>query len=321
MTTESGSPGEIYEGSLRDRLQSLFLSSGGHVSKAVEHRRQIEHILKAGTLDDLQKYFMGSAFESDRTVRDHEMRYAAMTAIIGVLFSDSTRRDELLDTLRHNAPHINMTRAFVSQRRYFSDNSDFAAEVARIASVQEEKIDVFMRILTKTSDASIDSRGKNKDVTRAFENILYGGLSTMDAILSHMYSRIMADINVIEPHFSGMSIADKRHYVKTIMTVSLHRAQAVAGMRHDLSTKLLNTDDTDAKEWELRKRSDGQIIVTTGVLERFLEHGGSTLSRLKVRHQQGDERLKYTQGCPVMILPLFLHAGRAMIDRYASEVK
>lgn len=322
MTNESGSTSGIYEGSVRNRLESLFLASGGHVSRAVEHRHKIEYLLKTGSLHDLQEYFTGPAFVSDRVVRDHEMRYAAMTAVIGILFSDIRRREELLEALRHSAPQIAMTRSFVSQRKYISSNDNFAIELARIASLQQEKIDVLMQVLTHTSEASIDTRGKNKDITRAFENILYGGLSTMDAVLSHMHACIVAGIDAIEPRFKSkeMSISDKHNLVKTIMTVSLHRMQAVAGMRHDLSTKLLNTDDADAKEWELRRRSDGQIVVTTAVLERFLEGGGGTLSRLKVRHQQGDERLKYTQGCPVMILPLFLHAGRAMIERYASKL-
>ncbi len=320
MSKEIGSQREIYEGSVRDRLESLFLASGGKVSKAVAHRQAIEHILSTGSTADLQEYFLGDAFESDRHVRDHEMRYAAMTAVVGLLFTDTHRKEALLSALRAHAPLIGMTRAFVSQNKYLSDNHDLLNEIVSASGVAAGKIEVFMQVLEHTSDASIDNRGKNKDVTRALEHILHAGLMTLDAILSHMHACVLLSISDMEPSYRAMSDSEKQDIIKKIMTVSLHRGQAVAGMPHNLSTKLFNTDTTGDTQWEMLRRNDGQLVVTTGVLERYLHDGGALLSRLQTRHREGDSRLRHAQGCPVMILPLFLHAGRAMIERYSKIV-
>lgn len=323
MTNESGSAREIYEGSVRNRLESLFLASGGNVSKAVEHRYAILHILQEGTAEELTAYFASDAFEPVFAVRQHEMRYAAMTAVIGILSSDPERKEQLLTSLQEDIPTESMSTLFVSKRKYLGDNTKLAGQLAESTGVSERMLGVFVRVLEETSDASIDTRGKQKTVSRALEGIVYGGLSTMDSVLSSMYSCIERDMIYMDRFFMSRTTEERQKIVHDCMTVSLHRVQAVAGMRHDLSSKLLNTDAGHGSEWILRQRSDGQVVVTTEPLERYLsERMASPLYDSRVmRHKEGHPNLKYTQGCPVMILPLFLESGRAMIERYSRLVQ
>ncbi len=323
MAKEAGSKGEIYEGSVRDRLNSLFLASGGNVSKAVEHRYAILNILQHGTAEQLTQYFASDAFEMAPAIRQHEMRYAAMTAVFGILSSDVERKEQLLAALRTDVPSESMGSVFVSKQKYLGDNSTLAAQLADSTGVSEDVLTVLVRILEETSDASIDSRGRQKTVSRALEQTVYGGLSTMDALLSSMFSCIERDMIYIDRFFMSRTTEERQKIVHDCMTVSLHRVQAVAGMRHDLSLKLLNTDRSHTKEWVLKTRSDGQVVVTTEPLETYLSpHVSSPVyNHLVKRHREGHSHLRHTQGCPVMILPLFLEAGRAMIERYSHSVK
>jgi hypothetical protein len=323
MAKEAGSKGEIYEGSVRDRLNSLFLASGGNVSKAVEHRYAILNILQHGTAEQLTQYFASDAFEMAPAIRQHEMRYAAMTAVFGILSNDVERKEQLLAALRTDVPSESMGSVFVSKQKYLGDNSTLAAQLADSTGVSEDVLTVLVRILEETSDASIDSRGRQKTVSRALEQTVYGGLSTMDALLSSMFSCIERDMIYIDRFFMSRTTEERQKIVHDCMTVSLHRVQAVAGMRHDLSTKLLNTDTRHAEEWVLKTRSDGQVVVTTEPLETYLSpHVSSPVyNHLVKRHREGHSHVRHTQGCPVMILPLFLEAGRAMIERYSHSVK
>jgi hypothetical protein len=323
MSKESGSQREIYEGSVRDRLESLFLASGGNVSKAVEHRYTILRILQEGTAEELAAYFKSDAFELRLDVRQHEMRYAALTAVIGILSSDQERKEQLLASLRQQPPTESMGALFVSKLKYLGDNTTLAAKLAESTGASEHMLEVFVRVLEETSDASIDSRGRQKTVSRALEQIVYGGLSTMDSVLSSMYSCIERDMIYVDSFFMPRTTEERQKIVHDCMTVSLHRVQAVAGMRHDLSTKLLNTDTGHASEWILKQRSDGQVVVTTEPLERYLSErvASPIYTNLTTRHREGHPNLKHTQGCPVMILPLFLESGRAMIERYSHSVQ
>ncbi|MFM2414704.1 MAG: hypothetical protein RI911_397, partial [Candidatus Parcubacteria bacterium] len=162
--SEQGSPdGGVYEGSIRDRLETVFLAVGGDVSRAVAHRYAILKILEEGSGADLDAYFKSDAFSNatefkhyNSSIRNHEMRYAALTAVIGILSQDKERRDALLHTLTQDAPQETMARTFVSKLKYIGDNRFFVARLAESGAASEDHCEVLIRILEETSDASID---------------------------------------------------------------------------------------------------------------------------------------------------------------------
>lgn len=311
---------EIFEKPVRTRLLDLLTASGGNVSKAIEHRRHIVHLLTEGSAEALSAYFDSSAFEATPRVRAHEQRYAAITALSYVLFRDPERKSKLLDALRHRDPSEAIASEFlIKNDTHLRKLSDASSRIAEDTGVSREHILALLDVLERTAEASIDNRGKNAEPYVALRGIMYGGFSTMDNIIDAMNKCITEQMIHFDPYFMSYSTEERRKIVRDTLTVSFHRLQAVAGMKHEVSSSLLNSDVLS--EWILIRRSDGQLVVTTKTLETFLsEKKASPLyDRLERRHREGDPDLKHVQGCPIVILPLFLHAARAMIERYTEK--
>lgn len=311
----------LYEKPIRRRLVDLLTASGGNISKSIEHRRVITKILNEGTAQELSAYFDSPAFEKSDKVRTQEQRYAAITALSYILFRDPARREKLLHALRYKEPSEAIASDFlIKDDATLTKLADASSRIAQDSGVSREHIMVLLDVLERTAQGSIDHRGKEQEPYKALRGIMYGGFSTMDNVIDAMYQCIDKQMIHFDSGFMSYSTEERRKVVRDILTVSFHRFQAVAGMKHDVSSSLLNSDLMS--EWILLKRNDGQIVVTTKALETFLSEKKDSpiYNRLQKRHREGDPDLKHEQGCPIVILPLFLHAARAMIERYAEKV-
>lgn len=300
----------------------MLTASGGNTSKAIAHRRETAKILHEGTAQALREYFDSNAFEASPAVRAQERRYAAITALVGVLFRDTDRREKLLNQLRLHDPNESIAGEFLLNGQPLeADIKKRAQTIAQGTHVNADCIEVLLQVLTETKEASIDPRGKMDDQYYGIKGILYGGFSTMDNVLDAMHQCIEKDLIYLDSGFMSYATEVRQKIVKDILTVSFHRFQAVAGMKQNVSSSLLNSDMLS--EWILLKRGDGQVVVTTKTLEVYLSESkqSSLFDRQEMRHKFGNTDGRYTQGCPIVILPLFLHAARAMIERYSQKTQ
>ena len=139
MSESEGAFPNIHGGEIRGVVRGFYEDFGGINSSAVLHREKMLPFFKDNSDDGdgLEAYLKSAAFTEQNDEENREKKYACITTLMDILFTDPERVSMTLDALRTFPPAsflLNAGRLFVRGSSFF------------VASTDSELLEVLVKI-------------------------------------------------------------------------------------------------------------------------------------------------------------------------------